>query len=60
MPGHTFSYQYDHGITGGNSPTVEVRVGQDSNIDDMVEAFRSYLLACGFSPKTVAAALGDE
>jgi hypothetical protein len=52
--GHTFKFQYDQ-----NSPVIEFRLHQDSTIDQVLEAFKRYLLATGFESETVEEAFDE-
>lgn len=53
--GHTFTSQYDK-----DSPIIEFKLHQDSTIDQMIDAFKRYLLAIGFDPETVKEAFECE
>ena len=46
--GHSFFHRHSDG-----PGTVHIVVDQDANLEDMVEAFRSYLLACGYHSDTI-------
>jgi len=56
-PGITF--QYKTAIFGA-SPLTEVEVWTDApGIVEVVEAFKSFLLACGFQPETIKDAFNE-
>lgn len=44
-----------------HSINVEIKINNDyADIDEVVEAFRQYLLSCGFHPDTVDEVLGPN
>lgn len=51
---HEFTLRRERGIS------VTVSCDGDANIAHVMEAFKSYLLAVGFSPETVETALGEQ
>lgn len=50
---HEFTLRRERGIS------VTVSCDADANIEHIMEAFKSYLLAVGFSSETVATAMGE-
>lgn len=50
--------QFD--LERNEGPSVHVSVGADSSIDEVIEAFRAFLLAAGYSPTVVAEYLPEE
>ena len=60
MIGHEFKYDYGEQVEGAPSHTVTISLGKDASMDEMIAAFRAYLIACGFSYKGVNEALGEE
>ena len=41
-------------------PSVEVVCHEDADAPSLVQAFRSFMLACGYHPDTVNETLGEE
>lgn len=53
------SYQIFHHNKTPDS-TVEIQVADGMPIDDIIEKFRYFLLACGFSEKTVTSCFSAD
>ena len=53
MTGHQFKYDYGEHLGGYSNHTVVMHVDRDATIDEMMDAFRCYLLAVGYHPDNV-------
>jgi hypothetical protein len=61
MIGHTFSYDYGEHVEGAPIHTVKIEVDRDATATEMGDAFKAYLLACGYHADSVATLFsGDE
>ena len=43
-----------------DGPVVFVECSADSNAGELLDAFRAFMLACGYHPDTVNETLGEE
>ena len=53
MNGHTFRFDYGEHVEGATNCKVQFEVNRDASLTEMVEAFKLYLVACGYSPQSV-------
>ena len=60
MIGHQFTFDYGEHVEGAPNHTVTITISRDATLDEMIAAFRSYLIACGYHYKGVNEALGEE
>jgi hypothetical protein len=47
-----FKKTIDHS-TGGIYPDIEISLSDDAGMEDLLMAFKSFALACGYHPDTV-------
>lgn len=60
MIGHRFSYDYGEHVPDAPSHTVTIEVDRDATITEMRDAFKAYLLACGYHADNVASLFPEE
>jgi hypothetical protein len=60
MTGHQFSFDYGNHVEGAGNFTVTITAHRDATLDEMISAFRAYLIACGYSAELVTERLGEE
>ena len=53
MTKFTHQYKSPFPTSYSDGPLIEVTIGSDASLEDMVEGFKSFLVACGYHYESV-------